>query len=216
VRRVHNPTLADRAYQQVETLIVTLNLAPGTVFSETDLSQEIGIGRTPLREALLRLTADGLVSSIPRRGMRVSAIDLVEVLNIIETRKALDRIITEGAAKRASEDQRAVIKEAASALAETPDEASAEHFMAADYQLDRAIWAAAPNQCAVEASRPLHSHCRRLWFRYHGADDLKHSAELHANVVEAILEGAVEEAGARSDRLLDYLTLFTKHILIAA
>jgi DNA-binding GntR family transcriptional regulator len=59
------PTLADQAYDAVEALIVTLELAPGSVFSEAELSERVGIGRTPLREALLRLTAERLVVSLP-------------------------------------------------------------------------------------------------------------------------------------------------------
>jgi len=216
VERISNPTLAEQAYERVESLIVTLALEPGAVFSETELSKQIGIGRTPLREALLRLNADGLVSSMPRRGMMISRIDLVDILQIIETRKALDRIIAAGAARKASAGHRRLIAEALSALEHTPGEAGADRFMEADYRLDAAIWRAAPNQYAVDASRSLHSHCRRFWYRHHEPTDLKRSAELHSLVVEAILVGNSSEAMDRSDKLMDYLSLFTKHILIAA
>ena len=183
------PTLAELAYEKVEELIVTLALSPGTIFSESELSREIGIGRTPLREALLKLTSDGLVSSMPRRGMMVSRIDLVEVLNVIETRKALDRIIVGCVARKASTQQRADIASALQALIDTPGAATPQRFLQADYRLDAAIWRAAPNRFAVDACRPLHSHCRRLWYRYHDSDDLKRSSDLHTLVVEAILAG---------------------------
>src|SRR5689334_4351846 len=69
-------TLTEKAYAQIEELIVTLQLPPGTVLSELVLADRLGIGRTPIREALQRLSRDGLVNILPRRGVLVSDIDL--------------------------------------------------------------------------------------------------------------------------------------------
>ena len=68
-----NGTLTDRAYRELEEMIVTLRLLPGTVLSEQALSVRLKIGRTPIREALQRLARDGLVVIMPRRGMASSA-----------------------------------------------------------------------------------------------------------------------------------------------
>ena len=70
------PSLTDRAYAALEEMIVTLQLAPGTAISESDLSGHLGIGRTPIREALQRLAREKLVSIFPRRGIFVSPIDV--------------------------------------------------------------------------------------------------------------------------------------------
>lgn len=208
------PTLAEEAYERVESLIVTLQLEPGAVFSEGSLAESLGTGRTPLREALQRLASEGLITAIPRRGMMVAPIDLSEMLSVIQTRKALDGIIHFGAAQKASEEARNEIRQARQALVGA--EGGAMHFMEADYNLDKAIWDAAPNQFAVNATRPLHAHCRRFWFRHREDDDLRRSADLHDAVVEAVIRGDAVAARERSDKLMDYLTLFTKHILIAA
>jgi DNA-binding GntR family transcriptional regulator len=208
------PTLAETAYQTVESLIVTLELEPGTVFSEGDLSRALNIGRTPLREALQRLATDGLVSSMPRRGMMVTPINLTDMLSVIEARKVLDRVIMDGAAKNATAENRTAIRNAVVQM-EAADATRPREFMVADYLLDRAIWDAAPNQFAVQAARPLHSHCRRFWFKFRNDEDLQRSADLHQSVVDAVLAGDQLAARERSDKLLDYLTLFTKHILIA-
>ena len=66
-------TLTDRAYRELEELIVTLRLSPGTVLSEQALASRLKIGRTPIREALQRLARDGLVVIMPRRGMAASS-----------------------------------------------------------------------------------------------------------------------------------------------
>src|SRR4051812_17897186 len=69
-------TLTEKAYQQLEELITTLVLPPGMVLGEQNLVQRLGIGRTPIREALQRLARDGLVVVMPRRGILVSEINV--------------------------------------------------------------------------------------------------------------------------------------------
>lgn len=63
--RTQGTSLAEQAYDAVERMIVTLDLAPGSVFTEAELAESIGIGRTPLREALQRLAAAHLVQALP-------------------------------------------------------------------------------------------------------------------------------------------------------
>ena len=65
-------SLTDRAYADLEEMIVTLKLAPGSAVSEQELANYLGIGRTPIREALQRLARERLVSILPRRGIIVS------------------------------------------------------------------------------------------------------------------------------------------------
>src|SRR5258707_4139615 len=85
-------TLTDKAYAQIEELIVTLQLPPGTVLSELVLADRLGIGRTPIREALQRLSRDGLVNILPRRGVLGSDIDRRSHLRLRERRLALERL----------------------------------------------------------------------------------------------------------------------------
>src|SRR5262249_10140223 len=77
-------TLADRTYKIIEELIVTLKLAPGAPISELSLSKQLNIGRTPVREALQRLSREGLVVILPRRGILVSEISVKTQLQVLE------------------------------------------------------------------------------------------------------------------------------------
>ena len=86
-------TLTDRAYRELEEMIVTLQLAPGTVLSEQALAVRLKIGRTPIREALQRLARDGLVVIMPRRGIMVSEINLRLQLRLLEVRRELERLM---------------------------------------------------------------------------------------------------------------------------
>src|SRR5687768_16722558 len=80
-------TMTERAYRQLEELIVTLQLPPGTILSEQMLAHRLEIGRTPIREALQRLALDGLVTILPRRGILVSEINLRTQLRLLEVRR---------------------------------------------------------------------------------------------------------------------------------
>ena len=80
-------TLSAKAYEIIEELIATVELPPGTIFSEGELAARIGIGRTPLREALLRLSREHLIERMPRRGVRVTDINLTDQLALLEVRR---------------------------------------------------------------------------------------------------------------------------------
>src|SRR5437899_10826654 len=125
-------TLTDRAYRELEEMIVTLQLAPGTVLSEQALSVRLKIGRTPIREALQRLARDGLVVIMPRRGIMVSAINLRLQLRLLEVRRELDRLMASLAAERATADERQEFPEVAQALLAAAAKADDLAFMPRD------------------------------------------------------------------------------------
>jgi DNA-binding GntR family transcriptional regulator len=206
-------TLSDQAYDVVEHMIVTLELPPGSIFSEGELSERVGIGRTPLREALQRLSGDRLVVAVPRRGILVTEINAVEYLSLLETRGVLDRLIAEQAARRSSPDERAELEiAAAQMLGAARDDNSAE-FMKYDKACDRILESACRNPYAYQAASSLHAHCRRFWsvHRHHGS--LLTSAELHAAMMTAVARGNSPAAGDASDALMDYLLAFTRKAL---
>lgn len=84
---------ADQAYDALESMIATLELRPGAPIVEAELIERTGLGRTPTREALMRLVASGLIVQQPRRGLLVSDIRLAEHLDLIEARRVLERLI---------------------------------------------------------------------------------------------------------------------------
>src|SRR5262249_44464891 len=100
--RAAGESLTEKAYRQIEELIVTLQIPPGTVVSEAQLSERLAIGRTPIREALQRLARERLVVVLPRRGIMVSEINVRTQLRLLEVRRELERLIARSAARRAS------------------------------------------------------------------------------------------------------------------
>jgi DNA-binding GntR family transcriptional regulator len=206
-------SLADEAYMRLEEMIVTLELQPGTVFSETDLSRKVRIGRTPLREALQRLQVQGLVTTLPRRGVVVSDINIVDYLAVLETRRVLDRLVAAKAARRATPEQRRMLEKTAKAMAVAAERGDMAGFMRLDTGFDRIVETASRSPFALQASVPLHVHCRRFWYLYRHNGDLRRAAELHAAMMHAVAAGDEQAAGAASDALVDYLEEFARIVL---
>ena len=112
---IHQPeaadatSLSDQAYYRIRELIVTLELAPGSLVSERDLMLRLELGRTPVREALRALARERLIEVYPRRGMFVSSVDVRDLAGLSEVRLTLEPRAARLAAERATDADRARI-----------------------------------------------------------------------------------------------------------
>lgn len=203
-------TLSNKAYDLIEEMIVTLKLKPGSIISEGDLMNETGIGRTPVREALLRLASEHLVEMRPRKGIIVSEINITDQIALLETRRALERIIVSKAARRATSEQRKRLSECAAQIVFAAGSGNLNSFIHIDHEFDHILAEACRNPFAAEACSPLRGHCRRFWYRYHHDEDLTQSAKLHANIMKTIAENDEQKAITASDALMDYLEGLTR------
>ncbi|MGH1587644.1 GntR family transcriptional regulator [Methylobacterium phyllosphaerae] len=207
-------TLTDRAYQQLEEMITTLVLPPGMVLGEQNLVQRLGIGRTPIREALQRLARDGLVVVMPRRGILVSEINVRTQLRLLETRRVLERLIARLAAERSTKEERDVFAGLAQDMREASSALDDLAFMRLDRQFNDLIATASRNEFAVRSLESMAGLSRRFWYQhYKQAADLPLTANLHADVCEAVARRDVEAAGAASDKLVDYIESFARKTL---
>jgi DNA-binding GntR family transcriptional regulator len=211
---VNDATMTDKAYALLEELIVTLQLAPGAVLSEVVLAKRLATGRTPVREALQRLSRDGLVNILPRRGVLVSDMDLSAQLRLLEVRRELERLMARGAAKRATPDERKEFAEIAQGMRRAAEKEDGLAFMRLDQQFNMSISAASRNEFATRAMGLMHGLSRRFWYQhYKQAADLPLAARLHAEVAEAVAAQNIEAAGAASDALMAYIESFARSTL---
>lgn len=208
------PSLTDRAYAQIEELIITLRLAPGSALSESDLSTGLGIGRTPIREALHRLEREKLVTILPRRGIIVSEINVSQQLRLLEVRRELERLIARSAARRASDDERAHFVALAARFGAASKANDDVEFMRVDREFNELCTTASHNEFAENAMSLIHSLSRRFWYANHRAAAIMPvTATLHANMASRIASGDEERAARASDKLLDALEKFTKGVV---
>ena len=96
---------SDRAYQRLRKLIITAHLEPGALLVEKDLMASLRIGRTPLREAVLRLSVDGLVEMVPRRGAFVAPSGVQQEQQLLEARRHVEGVAARLATKRITTEE---------------------------------------------------------------------------------------------------------------
>jgi len=204
-------TLTEQAYLRLEEMIVTLELAPGSVLSEQALSSDLGIGRTPIREALQRLSREGLVLVLPRKAIIVTDTDPRRQLLVLEVRRELERLLARASAERGTDTERRRFQAIADGMEAAADKNDDIAFMRLDRELNALLAEAAHNEYAARAMRSLNGHSRRFWYlHYKEAADLPKCARLHADEARAIAKGNPTRAAAASDKLIDYNESFTR------
>jgi DNA-binding GntR family transcriptional regulator len=204
-------SLTDRAYINLEEQIVRLKLAPGTVVSEQMLSERLGIGRTPIREALQRLARERLVRILPKRGVIVSDIDVRGQLRLLEVRREVERLVARSAARSANSAERTEFASLAREFERSAKSGDDETFMRIDRAFNELCLQAARNEFATGAMRLMNSLSRRFWYVHNKeAADMPEIAKLHAAVSRAIAGGDESAAATALDRLLDNVEAFTR------
>ena len=204
---------ADQAYEAIEGLISTLRLEPGSPIVEADLVAMTGLGRTPVREALLRMVSIGLIQQQPRRGLVVSNIDLADHLDVIQTRRALERLIAACAARRATAMQRQEVLRRAQAMVDAAAQGNLDAYMQADHALDVVIHLASQNQSAVQCVLPLIVKCRRFWYAYQHEGEIAEGARHHLALAQGIASANEAAAMLGADQLMDYLEKFARRVI---
>ncbi|HTV68291.1 MAG TPA: GntR family transcriptional regulator [Rhizobiaceae bacterium] len=198
---------AAKAYRALEKLIVTLELAPASITTEGSLIERVGLGRTPVREAIQRLAWEGLIEIRPRAGLAIAPIHAGDWLKVLDARRGVESILARAAARFITREGAELFHTAALHMQKAVISGNVVAFLEADKALDEAMAAASENPFAARLAAPLQTHSRRFWFRYQADTGLAEAAEHHVQIIRAILEGDVEGAGREADRLIGLLRL---------
>jgi DNA-binding GntR family transcriptional regulator len=188
---------SERAYETLREDILQWRLEPGTVLGEVEQSERLGVSRTPVREALARLNADGLVAAQGGRGLVVTTVSDAGVAQLFDLRQALEQALARAAAALRDptvfEALAEEFRDVTIVLAST-DRAQYYELVA---RFDSAMDAAADNAYLVGALRTLRPHLVRL--RRISADNLERleaSAREHLLIVEAVAAGDADLAAS--------------------
>lgn len=185
---------ATNAYLKLERLLVTLELSPSKMYSESNLIELVGMGRTPVREAIQRLEADGLFEVRSRLGVSITDFTLDDFFQVLELRKVLEPILARAATINAKVEHRAKVSLCYNMMTESVESRNMKSFLDADKFFDRLLADAANNLYLEKTLGPLQTHSRRFWFRYLGKTGLKASAELHLPIMQAFENNDPDQA----------------------
>jgi DNA-binding GntR family transcriptional regulator len=210
--RESNGLIADRAYQDLRDRIVTLRLPPGSVLREDELMPELGIGRTPLREAIKRLVLENLVVVEPRRGTSVTDVQTADIVHITEVRAELEGQAAELAARRMDGEHRAELEQLRAEL-DALDDAGQEDLMRFDERIHRAIWDASNNPYLKQSLERYFVLSLRVWYlvltRVPGLGGAVHHQVL---LLDAVL---AHDAAKARDLMHEHVLDFQREILAA-
>lgn len=189
-------SLADLAYERIRDRLIMLEIRPGDPINDGRLAAEIGVGRTPVREALKRLETDHLVVSFPRRGTFATAIDVTELGAISDIREQLEPFAARRAALTASSSSREELRAKAAEvrdLGSMGDDRSA--LMRFDTSLHRLIYKAAGNPHLEDVLIRYDNLATRIWcLVIDRLPDFAHHVAEHAELLDAIADGDADRA----------------------
>jgi DNA-binding GntR family transcriptional regulator len=202
--------LADRAYEELRDRIVMLHIAPGEPIDEDVIGQELEMGRTPVREAIKRLSLENLVTVFPRRGTFASEINITDLAHISDVRGVLEGHAAHRAAQRITEAQRAELEELLAELGRSQGSEDIEALMTLDAQVHRFIYRCAANPYLEETLGRYFNLSIRIWYLV--IDRLPHlfaRVHEHEGVLRAIAAG---EADRARNILVDHVATFEREI----
>jgi len=188
--------LSEKAYQLIKEKIVTLELAPSALIDARALMEELGLGRTPIREALQQLACEGLVNIVPRRGMFVIDISITDLQRISEVRMFLEGFCARLAAQRVTADQIAQMETALQDLEGVPS-GDVKALMVIDERFHKLLYQAASNEFLADILNRLYVLSLRLWhLSLNRLGDVREAIEQHRGVAKALKtrDGARAEA----------------------
>jgi DNA-binding GntR family transcriptional regulator len=190
-------SLADQAYRQIQDLLVRLTIRPGAPINEEDLCLRLGLGRTPVREALKRLEHERLVVAYPRRGTFATEINVTDLTHIFEVRAVIEPAAAASAARHATPADRAAFQALATELTSAAAELGGQpgELMTLDMRIHRAIYAATHNPYLEDTLIRYGNLATRIWclFLDRLAGMAAHVAE-HRELLQALADGDAGQA----------------------
>jgi DNA-binding GntR family transcriptional regulator len=207
-------SLRARAYEMLEEMIITQGLEPGAKVSEMELSQRLGIGRTPVREALQRLAREGLVDIRPREAILILPMTIERLIQLVEFRTAVEPVIVRYALKRADLDQRSHMLQLAKAVEDAAAIGELALYFRVVRELNTVLCESAGNEFLDKSMTSIYALSRQFaYVSYPRLGNLHRAAALHAGILRSVAARDESAADQACRDMVDYLTNFIEEEL---
>jgi DNA-binding GntR family transcriptional regulator len=184
---------ADKLREQLEQDIIAGNLKPGEKLDEVALTERFTVSRTPIREALHRLSSSGLIEIKPRRGAFVRKFSLAEIMEMFEVMSEMEGVCARLAARRINSEQRQQLQAALDACNKAELEGDSDNFYHANVEFHHVIYEACHNVFLCDKAKDLHLRLapyRRLQLQVRHR--MHESQKEHIEVAKSILDGNID------------------------
>ncbi len=209
---VRQTSQTEMAYRKLREGIVNLELKPGEMYSEAQLADFVGLGRTPAREAIHRLAREELVVAKKNRGIMITAIDAIKQLQLLDVRRSLEQLLAKRSCDKATPDERRLMLEYAARIEEAALANDVRAFLSANRDIQDLKARSAHNDTLKATMDLFFGLSRRYWVAFHSEvpGSLVKASKHHANILRAIATMDVANAVQFSDELIDFLEDFTR------
>ena len=181
-------SLRDRVYEYVKGQIIEGNITPSDTLTEVSLSKQMGISRTPVREALHYLEKEGLLAALPKKGYKVRKIHRQELEEICEIRCALESLAIKWAIKRITAEQLRALEENIYSAQRKTDEGDMLSFTTLDGEFHEMVAQASGNQQLVDIILSLRNDMIRSRFQGLNKEGIKRALQGHHNIFKCLAD----------------------------
>ncbi len=179
--------LRELVFEAIREAIITGHLKPGERLMEIQLAEELGVSRTPVREAIRKLEQEGFVVMVPRKGAFVADISMKDIAEVFEIRGALEGLAAELAAERASEDELERLERLLVAIGECIERHDVDGLIEKDTEFHDLLFSASHNERLVQILSVLREQIQRFRSRtLRRIERMKVALEEHKAIVEAL------------------------------
>ena len=206
----HKP-LREIVYEELKRRILIGEIAPGTRMMEVELADDMGVSRTPVREAIRKLEKEGLVTIEPRRGAYASDVSIKDMTDVLEVRQYLEGMATGMAALKITEEEKRELLKATEAYSKAVESEDTDEIILCDELFHKLIVDCSGNKTLIQMISQVQELALR--FRYIYYDDFsryRNQPLEHKEIVEAIMSGDSEKARHAADvhiaRLKEFVT----------
>ena len=190
-----NLSQSDEAYNQIRSMIVSLELEPGSLINESDLMDGLGFGRTPIREALRTLAGEKLVDVYPRRGMFVASVDVQNLSSISEVRAVLEIKAASLAAQRSTPEDCETTVALIAEIDAIKGAPNMKKLIQLDQRIHRHIYKSTHNSFLETSLEQYYGHALRIWFlALDRVEDLSEAVIEHRALLIAIRDNDADAA----------------------
>ena len=205
----HRP-LREIVYEELKRQILIGEIAPGTRMMEVELAEDMGVSRTPVREAIRKLEKEGLVTIEPRKGAYASNISIKDMVDVLEVRQGLEAMAAASASEKISDAQKEELQNAVDQYRAAVESEDVEEIIKYDQKFHMLIVTYSGNKTLTQVFSTVQELAIR--FRYIYYDDFNRYENMpneHQEIEEAIMSGDSEKARIAADqhvaRLKDFV-----------
>jgi len=193
--------LRDVIFETLRKAIISGEIKPGERLMEVSLAEQMGVSRTPVREAIRRLEAEGLVTMVPRKGTHVSELSVKDIIDVLEVRGALDKLATSLAVKRMKPQQIRALESIHKQFIACVEKENIDGAVRKDIEFHDAVYAASGNSRLIGVLSSLREHIYRFRVLYlRDVNIAEHVEHEHFQILNAIKDGNEELAAELSEK----------------